>query len=68
MVVFFILFLILSIVYVHNLMEHTYQLPSEKRQCWKPPHLVLIAYLFAFFDVFRLYRKQAPFLGMEKQS
>ena len=68
MVVFFILFMILSIVSVHNLMEHTNQLPSEKRQCWKTPHLVLIAYLFTFFDVFRLYRKQAPLLGMEKQS
>ena len=68
MVVFFVLFVTLFSVSVFNLMEYTNQLPSEKKQCWQTPHLVLIAYLFTFSAIFRLYRKQAPLLGMEKQS
>ena len=41
MVVFFILFVTLSSVSVHNLIKYTNRLPSEKNQCWQNPQLFL---------------------------
>ena len=68
MIVFFILIAILFSVSLHNLMEYTNRLPSEENQCWQTSHLFLIAYKVTFFAVFRLFRKQAPFQGMETQN
>ena len=61
---FFILFMTLSSVSVHNLIEYTNRLTSEKNQCWQNPHLFLIAYLFTFLTIFRLFRTQGPLLGI----